>query len=70
MPSISFNAFTTKSLLSLKESAIFFIKSCVPLSASTDAAWLIDEGLVVDCDWIFAIALTTVSYTHLRAHET
>ena len=57
MPSISFKALTTKSLLSWNESALFLIKSCVPLNGSTDAAWLIDEGLVVDCDWIFAMAL-------------
>ena len=56
MPSISFKALTTKSLLSWNESALFLIKSCVPLNASTDAAWLIEEGLVVDCDWIFAMA--------------
>ena len=61
MPSISFNALTTKSLLSWNESALFLIKSCVPLNASTDAAWLIDEGLEVDWDWIFLIALIIFS---------
>ncbi len=47
---------TTKSLLSLKDFALFLIKSCFPFRASTAAAWLIDDGFEVDWDWIFLIA--------------
>ena len=48
MPSIAFKELTTKSLLSWKALALTEIKSCLPFRASTAAAWLIEDGLVVD----------------------
>ncbi len=33
------------------------MKSCGPSSAATAAAWLMEEALVVECDWIADIAL-------------
>ena len=57
MPLILFKLLTTKSLLSLNASDLSWIKSWGPFKASTAAAWLTDEGLDVDWDWIFLIAL-------------
>ena len=57
MPFILFKLLTTKSLLSLKASDLSWIKSWVPFKASTAAAWLTEEGLEVDWDWIYPIAL-------------
>ena len=59
IPSIAFKELTTKSLLSWNASDLIGINSCVPFKASTAAAWLIDDGFVVDWDWIFAIAFIT-----------
>ncbi len=33
------------------------MKSCAPFKAATVAAWLIEQGLLVLCDWTMAIAL-------------
>ena len=50
-PLMLFRYFTTKSLLSLNDSALVLMKSWVPFNASTAAAWLIEEGFVVDEEW-------------------
>ena len=56
MPLILFKLLTTKFLLSLNASDLSLIKSWEPFKASTAAAWLTDEGLEVDWDWIYPIA--------------
>ena len=53
-----FSIETTRSRRCAEQLAQFFgMKSCVPFSASTAAHCEIDDGLVVDCDCSFAIAL-------------
>src|SRR5580704_8207589 len=47
---------TTRSRRSLNILLFTGMKSCGPLSASTDAHCEIDDGFDVDCDWIVAIA--------------
>ena len=57
IPLILFKLLTTKSLLSLKALDLLLIKLWLPFKASTAAAWLIEDGFDVDCDWILPIAL-------------
>ena len=52
---------TTRSRRSLNTLLCFGMKSCGPLSASTAAHCDTAAGFEVDCDWIIAIALISVS---------
>jgi uncharacterized membrane protein (GlpM family) len=57
MPGARFSISTTRSRRCLKLALCFGMKSLGPLSASTDAAWLIEHAFDVDCDWMVVIAL-------------
>ena len=57
MPCAWFSIETTRSRRSLKTCARGLRKSCGPLSASTEAHWLIELAFDVVCDCNFVIAL-------------
>ena len=56
-PGVAANAATTVSRRVLKAALRAARKPWSPFSASTAAAWLIEAGFEVLCDWIIAIAL-------------
>lgn len=61
MPGMAVSAATTLSRRSWKTAQRWAMKSCGPARASAAAAWLMEEGLEVDCDCSLVMALISAA---------